>query len=74
MDLERADKIEALKGLVDELCHKIINQEVTSEQATLEIDRVKAEARKLVPDEMDKFDMIYENRFKRLIQQFLSNA
>ncbi|HEX9917362.1 MAG TPA: hypothetical protein VGB16_06450 [candidate division Zixibacteria bacterium] len=74
MNLERADKIEALKGSVDELCHKIINQEVTSEQATLEMDRVRVEAENLVPDEMDKFDMIYENRFKRLIQQFLSNA
>lgn len=74
MNLERADKIEALKGLVDELCHKIINQEVTSGQAKIEIDKVRVEAKKLVPDEMDKFDMIYENRFRRLIQQFLSNA
>ena len=62
-----------LKSLVDELCDKIRNQKITLEQARIEMDKVKSKAEKLIPDKMDKFDMIYKSRFERLIQQFLSN-
>jgi hypothetical protein len=71
MDLEEEKKIEILKSLVDDLCDKIRNQKISLKQAQIETGRVREKAEKLIPDKMDKFDLIYQNRFKRLIQQFL---
>ena len=64
MDLKEEHKIKMLKDLVDELCDKIRNQKISFEQAQLEAEKVREKAKKLLPEQMDKFDLIYKSRFQ----------
>ncbi len=69
--LEYDERIKKLKKIVDEACTKIKSGKMTLGQAKTEaaLARLKAEA--LIPDQMEKFDLIYGSRLKRLIQQFI---
>jgi len=70
--LDQDERMERLRGLVDELCDKIRTGELTLGEAKKEAALVRLKAQKLIPFEMEKFDLIYKTRFERLIQQFLS--
>jgi hypothetical protein len=70
--LDQDERIERLRGLVDELCDKIKTGRLTLGEAKKEAALVRLKAQKLIPFEMEKFDLIYKTRFERLIQQFLS--
>ena len=71
--LDEDERIEKLRGLVDELCEKIRRNKLTASEAKREAAVVRLKAEKLIPFEMDKFDLIYGARLKRLMQQFLQS-
>lgn len=45
--------------------------DLTLGEAKKEAALVRLKAESLIPDQMDKFDLIYGSRLKRLIQQFV---
>ena len=69
--LDYDERIKKLKMIVDEVCEKIKSGKLTLGQARKEAALVRLKAEKLVPFEMDKFDLLYKSRFERLIEQFL---
>lgn len=71
MEKTEADKIAELKKLVDRTAEEIESGDLTEEKARELIVETRQEAEKLIPDDMDKYDMIYGARFERLIDQFI---
>ncbi len=69
--LDHEERAKKLQQMVDEVCEKIKGGKLTLGEAKKEAVLVKLKAEKLIPFEMDKFDLIYMARFKRLIEQFL---
>jgi hypothetical protein len=69
--LDYDERIKKLKTIVDEVCERIKSGKLTLGQARKEAALVRLKAEKLVPFEMDKFDLLYKSRFERLIEQFL---
>ncbi len=69
--LDHEERIRRLKEIVDEACEKIKSGKLTLGEAKKEAALVRLKAKELIPFEMDKFDLIYMARFKRLIEQFL---
>ncbi|MCK4224872.1 MAG: hypothetical protein KAX39_06805 [candidate division Zixibacteria bacterium] len=69
--LDREERVKKLQKMVDEVCEKIKSGKLTLGEAKKEAALVRLKAEKLIPFEMDKFDLIYMARFKRLIEQFL---
>ena len=64
---------EALQRLVDPICDKIRRREVTETEARELIVQARLQASFLIPGQMDLYDLIYESRFERLIEQFLKS-
>ncbi len=69
--LDSSEKLKRLKEIVDEACDKIKKGDLTLGEARKEAALVRLKAESLIPDQMDKFDLIYGSRLKRLIQQFV---
>jgi hypothetical protein len=69
--LNSEGKIKRLKKIVDEACDKTKKGELTLGEARKEAALVRLKAESLIPDQMEKFDLIYGSRLKRLIQQFV---
>ncbi len=69
--LEYDQRIARLKKIVDQACEKIKSGKMTLGEAKTEAALVRLKAEALIPDQMDKFDLIYASRLKRLIEQFL---
>lgn len=69
--LDDDKRIKKLQKLVDEVCEKIKSGKLTLGEAKKEAALVRLKAEKLIPFEMEKFDLIYMTRFNRLIDQFL---
>lgn len=65
-------RLGVLKSMVDKVCMDIMNGKLCRDEANRMASRVREKARLLVPDMMETYDMIYGSRFKRLIQQFIS--
>ena len=68
------EKIKALKKLVDQTAKDIQSGDLSEEKARELVANTRMEAEKLIPDDMDKYDMIYGARFERLIDQFIKAA
>jgi hypothetical protein len=71
---EENEKLEQLRELVDSACEEIRGGRLDRQEATVLAQRVRREARALIPDLMDKFDLIYKSRFERLISQYIDEA
>ncbi len=65
------EKIKNLKALVDRTAENIQSGDLSEEKARELIAETRKEAEKLIPDDMDKYDMIYGARFERLLDQFI---
>jgi hypothetical protein len=65
------DRIAALKSLVDSAATELTSGGLELETATRLVDETRRKAEELIPEDMDKYDMIYGARFKRLIDQFI---
>ena len=69
--LEYDEKIKKLKKIVDDLCERIKRGELTLGEAKTKSSLLRLKAKEFIPEQMEKFDLIYGSRLKRLIQQFL---
>lgn len=69
--LDYDERIRELKRMVDEVCEKIRSGKLSLGEAKKEAALARLKAEKLIPFEMEKFDLIYMARFNRLIDQFL---
>jgi hypothetical protein len=69
--LDYEEGIKKLQKMVDEVCEKIKSGKLTLGEARKEAALVRLKAEKLIPFEMDKFDLIYAPRLRRMIEQFL---
>lgn len=54
----------------DELCRKILSRDYPAIDIAIERGRLREFAETLFPDRMDLYEMIYESRFDRLLEQF----
>lgn len=75
----RADQIEretrnlkAFQREADNISRLILNTDLPWIDIQIEIEKLRREAKRLFPQKMELFDMIYVNRFKRLWQQWHS--
>lgn len=66
------EKINNLKALVDRTSEDLQSGDLSPEKARELIEETRKEAEKLIPDDMDKYDMIYGARFERLLDQFVN--
>jgi hypothetical protein len=66
------ERIAALKALVDGTADKIRGGELDIDEANKLVEETRMKAEELIPEDMDKFDMIYGARFRRLMEQFIS--
>ena len=72
--IEEEIKLKKLQGIADVLCFLIMRRKLTIEEAEEKIAEARKEARKIIPDQMETYDLIYTNRFRRLIDQFLRTS
>ncbi len=68
---EEEHKLERLRELVDSACEEIMGGRLDRQEGTVLAQRVRRQAREIIPDLMDKFDLIYKSRFERLISQYI---
>jgi hypothetical protein len=68
---EQHDNVKKLRDLVDETAERIVKGGLSLEEAERLVVETRAKAETLIPDDMDKFDLIYGSRFRRLIDQFI---
>ncbi len=68
---QEEEKLLALRELVDSACEEIMGGRLDRQEATVLAQRVRRQASQIIPDLMDKFDLIYKSRFERLISQYI---
>jgi len=68
---EEDQRVLYLQGIVDTAVLKIMNAKMTRTDALNLVLKVRALATELFPDDMNTFDLIYMNRFKRMIDQHI---
>jgi hypothetical protein len=71
MMMEQHDNIKKLRDLVDATADKIVRGDLSVEEAEALVKETRQKAEMLIADDMDKYDLIYEARFRRLIDQFI---
>ncbi len=69
---QEEEKLLALRELVDSACEEIMGGRLDRQEATVLAQRIRRQASEIIPDLMDKFDLIYKSRFERLISQYIS--
>lgn len=65
------ERVEDLRRLVDPICRKIMRGEVDEAEARELMAQARLEASLRIPDQMEVYELIYESRFERLIDQFV---
>jgi hypothetical protein len=65
------ERLKEIKDLVDPICEMIRLGVIDEEEARRLADKARLEASFKIPDQMDLYDLIYESRIERLIEQFL---
>ena len=68
---DEEEKLAQLRELVDSACEEIMGGRLDRQEATVLAQRVRRQAQAIIPDLMDKFDLIYKARFERLISQYI---
>ena len=74
MNSPNQDPVVELQKLVDSTVCEIESGGLSIEIANKVIEETRVTAEKLIPDDMEKYDMIYGARFKRLIEQYIPAA
>ncbi len=69
---DEEEKLAQLRELVDSACEEIMGGRLDVSEATVLAQRVRRQAREIIPDMMDRFDLIYQSRFERLISQYVT--
>ncbi len=63
-----------LSNMADRVCHLILSSEYPDVDVAIEKEKVRARCEELFPDRMELYEMIYENRFQRLWDQWRETA
>jgi hypothetical protein len=71
---EEEEKLTALRELVDSACEEIMGGHLNRQEAAMLAVRVRRQASEIIPDMMEKFDLIYKSRFERLISQYIDGS
>ncbi len=71
---DEEQKLDSLRELVDSACEEITRGRLDRQEATVLAQRVRRQAQEIIPDLMDKFDLIYASRFERLISQYIDES
>ena len=58
---------------VDRLCFLIVASDISQRDIDIERLFLRTEAARLYPDKLSVYDMLYESRFRRLVEQFRSS-
>ncbi len=69
---DEEEKLAQLRELVDSACEEIMGGRLNISEATVLAQRVRRQAQEIIPDMMDRFDLIYQSRFERLISQHVA--
>ena len=67
--LEEEYRLKKLQHLVDQTCYLLVHRLLTYPEAVIRIQRVRQEAKKLFPDQMETYDLIYQTRLDRLLAE-----
>jgi hypothetical protein len=67
---ERNRLMEELKRKAERICLLILRSDFPEVDVAIERARLREWCEEVFPDRMDLYDMIYESRFDRLIEQF----
>ncbi len=71
MTMTEEEKIKKLRELVDRTAEDIESGDLSEEKVRELIEKTRREAEEFIPEDMDKYDMIYGARFERLLNQFV---
>lgn len=69
--MDHATRVKVLKQIIDETAYRLMAGGLSLADAETQVRRVRDQARLLLPNEMEKFDLIYQSRLTRLIDQFV---
>ena len=67
---EEREKAKDIQRDAEKICRMILNEDTPEVDIEIAKDKLKEKVRKLFPDRMETYRMIYEARFKRLWDQF----
>ena len=67
---ERSSLMEELKRKAQRICILILKSDFPEVDVAIERSRLREWCEEVFPDRMDLYDMIYESRFDRLLEQF----
>lgn len=59
-----------LQRRADRLCFLIVATDISEREIKIERLFLRTEAARLFPDKLGLYDMLYESRFRRLLEQF----
>ncbi len=69
--MEETEKIARLKKLVDFVSEQLTSGVIPKSTALKLAEATREKAERIIPENMELYDLIYGNRFKRLIEQFI---
>lgn len=69
--MEEAERIARLKNLVDFVGERLTSGVISKAAARKLVQMTREKAQRIVPEDMELYDLIYGNRFKRLMDQFV---
>jgi len=69
--MEETERIARLKKLVDFVSEQLTSGVIPKSTALKLVEATREKAERIVPENMELYDLIYGNRFKRLIEQFI---
>jgi hypothetical protein len=69
--MEEAERIARLKNLVDFVGERLTSGVISKTAALKLVELTREKAQRIVPEDMELYDLIYGNRFKRLMDQFI---
>jgi len=69
--LDHENRVKVLKQIVDEATVRLVVGGLSVDEAEGILRRVRNQAQLLLPEQMETFDLIYQSRLQRLIDQFV---
>ncbi len=69
--MNHEERVRVIQEIVDEATLRLMMGGITLTDADLILLRVRNQARLLLPDKMQTYDLIYHSRLQRLIDQFV---
>ena len=68
MDMEE-ERMKSLRRLVDECAQALAEHDLSREQAEAWIEKTREQVMELFPGKEEQFELIYQPRFERIIQE-----